>query len=117
MKLRGQILLGVLLITVIPLVLMMQITRTGVTDRFTQLDTRRVEDQMRLTRQDLAAKSQELSEMLASLGTTIGADNRFRLAVGGGRDDLKSYLVDFAPRHMSLMNLDMLQIQNEQGHG
>ncbi len=115
MKLRGQILLGVLLITVIPLVLMMQITRSGVTGRFTELDTRRVEDQMRLTRQDLASKSQSLSRRLKSLGATISADNRFRLAVGGGREDLKSYLVDFAPRHMSLMNLDMLQIQDERG--
>ncbi len=115
MKLRGRILLGVLLITVIPLVLVMQITRTGVTKRFTRLDTRRVEDQMRLTRQDLASKGQSLSRMLSSLGTTISDDNRFRLAVGGNREDLQSYLVDFAPRHMSLMNLDMLQIQNEKG--
>lgn len=115
MKLRGQILLGVLLITVLPLVLMMQITRSGVTERFTELDTRRVEDQMRLTRQDLAARSQNLSGMLSSLGVTITADNRFRLAVGGQRSDLKSYLVDFAPRHMSLMNLDMLQIQDGNG--
>lgn len=115
MKLRGQILLGVLLITLIPLVLMMQITRTGVTSRFTELDTQRVEDQMRLTRLDLAAKSQNLTGQLTSLATTISADNRFRLAVGGGRDDLKTYLVDFAPRHMSLMNLDMLQIQDGQG--
>jgi signal transduction histidine kinase len=115
LKLRGQILLGILLITVIPLTLMMQITRTGVTARFTELDTQRVEDQMQLTRLDLAAKSQNLSKMLSSLGTIIIADNRFRLAVGGGRDDLKSYLVDFAPRQMSLMNLDMLQIQNESG--
>jgi signal transduction histidine kinase len=115
MKLRGQILLGVLLITVLPLTLVMQITRTGVTKRFTDLDTRRVEDQMLLTRQDLAARGTGLDGMLVSLGSTITADNRFRLAVGGGRDDLKPYLVDFAPRHMSLMNLDMLQIQNEAG--
>ncbi len=115
MNLRGQILLGVLLITLIPLVIMMQVTRSEVTDRFTNLDTRRVEDQMRLTRQDLAVRSQDLSQMLVSLGSTISADNRFRLAVGGGRSDLKSYLVDFAPRHMSLMNLDMLQIQDQQG--
>jgi len=114
LKLRGQILLGVLLITVISLTLMMQITRSSVTARFTELDTRRVEDQMRLTRQDLAARSDALEAALSSLASTIKADNRFRIALSG-RQDLKSYLVDFAPRHMSLMNLDMLQIQDEAG--
>ncbi len=115
MKLRGQILLGVLLITVIPLTLVMLITRSGVTRRFTELDTRRVEDQMRLTRQDLAAKGAGLENMLTSLGSTITADNRFRLALLDQREDLKSYLMDFAPRHMSLMNIDFLQIQAADG--
>ncbi len=115
MKLRGQILLGVLLITVIPLILVMLITRSGVTSRFTELDTQRVEDQMRLTRLDLAAKGSDLKNMLASLGTNITADNRFRLALLDQSDDLKSYLVDFAPRHMSLMNIDFLQIQKGDG--
>ncbi len=115
MKLRGQILLGVLLITIVPLVLVMMITRLGVTSRFTDLDTRRVEDQMRLTRQDLATKSTGLESMLTSLGSSIVADNRFRLALLGHNEDLKSYLVDFAPRHMSLMNIDFLQIQDASG--
>ncbi len=115
MKLRGQILLGVLLITVIPLILVMLITRNGVTSRFTDLDTRRVEDQMRLTRQDLTAKGAGLENMLTSLGAGITADNRFRLALIDQREDLKSYLVDFAPRHMSLMNIDFLQIQTADG--
>ena len=115
MKLRGQILLGVLLITVIPLTLVMLITRNGVTKRFTDLDTQRVEDQMRLTRQDLSAKGVALKTGLNSLGENIASDNRFRLALLGQSEDLKSYLVDFAPRHMSLMNIDFLLIQSADG--
>ncbi len=115
MNLRGQILLGVLLISALPLILVMQITRTGMTRHFTELDTRRVEDQMRLTRSSLTTQSNNLDQALVSLGTTIAQDNRFRLAIQGDRPDLKAYLVDFAPRHMSLMNLDMLQIQDQQG--
>lgn len=115
MKLRGQILLGVLLSTAVPLILVMGVTRQVVSRRFTDLDTRRVEDQMRLTRQDLSNRDSGLERMLASLGTTMEADNRFRLAVSGQRPDLKPYLVDFAPRHMSLMNLDFLQLQDESG--
>ncbi len=123
MKLRGQILLGVLLITIIPLALVMQWTRLGVTSRFTELDTRRVEDQMLLTRADLETRSQNLESMLTALASNISSDNQFRLAIGSTigpapvnpSPHLDPYLVDFAPRHMSLMNLDFLLVQDHEG--
>ncbi len=65
------------------LVLVMLITRSGVSSRFTELDTQRVEDQMRLTRLDLAAKGSDLENMLASLGTNITADKSTYNTAGG----------------------------------
>lgn len=115
MKLRAQILIAFLLLTVLPLVLVMQVVRSSVADRFTELDTRRVEDQIRIAREDLDSQGQRLTSLIEALNREINDDNRFRLAVTGAREDLRGYLVDFAPRHMSLMDLDLLLIQDQDG--
>lgn len=115
MKLRGQILLAFLLLTVVPLVLVMQVVRGSVARRFTELDTRRVEDQIRITREDLDGQGRSLAARLEALATVVRNDNRFRLGLADQREDLRGYVVDFAPRHMSLMDLDLLLIQDGQG--
>ncbi len=115
MSLRTRILLGSSLLIVLPLLLVWQIVRTGVEDRFTAQDTGRVEEQMRIAREDLDRQSTRLEDLLTALAAGMRADNRFRLAAVAGREDLRSYLVDYAPRHMSLMDLDMLLIQNSEG--
>ena len=115
MKLRGQILLASLLLTVLPLVVVMQVVRHGVESRLTELDTRRVEDQIRITSEDLDRQTRSLGGRLESLATALREDNRFRLAAQGLREDLHQYLVDYAPRAMSLMNLDLLLIQDGAG--
>ncbi len=115
MKLRGQILLAFFLLTVVPLVLVMQVVRSHVQDRFTALDTRRVEDQIRIARQDLDQQSARLATLLEALASAMSDDNRFRLGAVGGREDLRGYVVDYAPRQMSLMDLDLLLIQDRAG--
>jgi len=115
MNLRGQILLGSILLTVLPMVLVIQVIRTRVEDRFRDLDTRRVEEQLRIVRSDLDRQGNSLSTLLDALATYMHDDNRFRLAVLEGGPDLRSYLLDYAPRHMSIMNLDMLLIQDSEG--
>lgn len=115
MNLRGQILIGAILMAVLPLGLAVRIISSGVEDRFTELDTGRVVNQLALVRDDLNRQSGQVSTLLDALAETIAADNRFRLAASGTRDDLRPYLQDFAPRQMSLMNLDLLQIQDAAG--
>ena len=115
MKLRGQILLGSLLLTVLPLLLVVQIIRSQVSDRFTELDTQHVVDQTNLVKSGLENRSDNVADRLDALAAKIDQDNRFRLATVAGHTDLLPYLRDYAGRHMSLMNLDMLQIQDRAG--
>ncbi len=115
MNLRGQILLGAVLMAVLPLALAIRIIGASVDERFTALDTERVVSQLDLARDDLDRQSREVATLLDALAETIAADNTFRLAVSGTRPDLVSYLQDFAPRQMSLMDLDLLQIQDSTG--
>jgi len=114
-NLRGQILIGTILMAVLPLALAIRIIGTGIEDRFTELDTSRVANQLALVRDDLDRQSLTVATLLDALAETITTDNRFRLAVGDTRPDLRPYLRDFAPRQMSLMNLDLLQIQDSDG--
>jgi signal transduction histidine kinase len=114
-NLRGQILLGTVVMAVLPLVLAIRIIGTGVEERFTELDTSRVANQLAIAGDDLDRQSLAVAARLDALAETISADNRFRLAVSGTRPDLSGFLRDYAPRQMSLMNLDLLQIQDQTG--
>lgn len=115
MNLRGQVLLGSLLLAVLPLALAIPILRDGVQQRLTEVDARRVEDQLRLVREDLEQRDLRLEQALQAITATLAADNRFRLALIEPREDLQSYLVDVAGRQMSLADLDMLQIETADG--
>jgi len=115
MNLRGQILLGSVALAVLPLVLVILTIRTGVQDRFTELDTSRVDNQIRIVRDDLDRQSAELATLLDKLAQTITKDNSFRLGTVGGQKNMRAYVLDFAPRQMSVMDLDMLLIQDESG--
>ena len=115
MNLRRQILLGSVALAVLPLILVIMTIRTGVQDRFTELDTARVDNQMGIVLDDLARQSREVGTLLDKLAETIAADNNFRLGTVGGGEELRGYVLDFAPRQMSVMDLDMLLIQDEEG--
>lgn len=117
MSLRLRILLASLGLTFLPLMVVMQITRGAVAQRFTELDSRRMADQMRLARQDLLDRSETLAARLQGLTETMAADNRLRRALLETDDDgtPPPYLLDYAPRRMSLMDLDLLQIQDPGG--
>jgi signal transduction histidine kinase len=115
MNLRGQILLGSVALAVLPLVLVILTIRSGIQDRFTELDTARVDNQIGIVRDDLARQSAELATLLDKLSETIADDNDFRLGAIGGSEDKRGYVLDFAVRQMSVMDLDMLLIQDDQG--
>lgn len=115
MKIRARILLAFVLLAVVPMILVMLVVRQNVAQRFNELDTRRAEDQINIARQDLDQQSRQLIILLDALAEAIDADNRFRLALSGVRPDLRGYLVDYAPRSMSLMDLDLLLIQDRAG--
>jgi len=115
MNLRGQVLIGSVALAVLPVLLVILAIRSGVHDRFTELDTVRVDHQIGIVRDDLARQSRELATQLDRLAETIADDNEFRLGAVGGREDRRGYVLDFAPRQMSVMDLDMLLIQDDQG--
>jgi len=115
MNLRRQILLGSVALALLPLILVILTIRSGVQERFTELDTIRVDNQIGIVRDDLARQSRELAILLDRLAETLADDNDFRLGTVGGRPDKRGYVLDFAPRQMSLMDLDMLLIQDEEG--
>ncbi len=115
MNLRGQILLGSVALVVLPLILVILTIRSGIENRFTELDTARVNNQISIVRDDLARQNRELSTRLDKLAETIVDDNDFRLGTIGGREDKRGYVLDFAPRQMSVMDLDMLLIQDDRG--
>jgi signal transduction histidine kinase len=56
-----------------------------------------------------------LATLLDKLAETIADDNDFRLGTIGTSEDKRGYVLDFAPRQMSLMDLDMLLIQDDKG--
>ncbi len=89
--------------------------RTGVAGDVTELDTQRVESRLQMVLDDLDSRDAHLATLLDALSGTITADNTFRLAVSGGRDDLRDYVRDYAPRQLALMDLDMLLIQDPEG--
>ncbi len=117
MSLRLRILLVSLALTFLPLVAVMQITRSAVSERFTRLDNRRMEDQMRLARADLKRRGQSLGTKLDALAGSMADDNRLRLALLQARDSgaPSPFLVGYAARFMALMELDMLQLQGPDG--
>ena len=117
MSLRLRILLVSLALTFLPLVVVMQITRGAVSERFTRLDNRRMEDQMRLARADLLRRSEAMNTQLETLARGMTDDNRLRLALLQVREGgaPSSFLVDYASRQMTLMGLDLLQLQDANG--
>jgi len=115
MNLRGQILIGAIVIAVLPLALAIKLIGSSTEERFTELDTARVTNQLALVRDDLTRQSFAVAAALDALAQTMTDDNRFRLALLNTDPDSDPYLRDFAPRQMSLMNLDMLQIQTAEG--
>ncbi len=67
MNLRGQILIGAILMAVLPLALAIRLIGSSVEDRFTALDIGRVTNQLALARDDLDRQSQAVSTRLDAL--------------------------------------------------
>lgn len=115
MSIRLRILAAAVLLAVGPLAAAIATIRPGVADDVTELDTRRVETRLQQVLDTLERRNGHLATLLDALAGTIAADNTFRLAVSGERDDLRDYVRDFAPRQLALMDLDMLLIQDPEG--
>ncbi|MCP4574602.1 MAG: HAMP domain-containing histidine kinase [bacterium] len=113
MSLRWRILLVSVVLAVVPLATAILLLGRGVEDQFTEQDTARVEARVQLLLDDLDRRDARLAASLDALAETIAADNRFRLAALEQRDDLRSYLHDYAPRQLALMDLDLLFIQDD----
>jgi signal transduction histidine kinase len=114
-NLRGQILLVMVVLAVVPLLLATQAIRSAVTDRFTALDTARVENQIRTVLDDIDRQSTELAVQLDRLAFSMDGDNDLRLGLGGSDETAREYVLDFAPRQMAVMDLDMLLLQDAAG--
>jgi signal transduction histidine kinase len=115
MSFRLRILLVSVLLAVVPLAAAILLLGRGVEDQFTEQDTARVEARVQALVDDLDRRDRRLAASLDALAETIAADNRFRLAVLEDRDDLRSYLHDYAARQLALMNLDLLLVQDPDG--
>jgi len=81
MNLRGQILIGAIVIAVLPLALAIKLIGSSTEERFTELDTARVTNQLALVRDDLTRQSFAVAAALDALAQTMTDDNRFRLAL------------------------------------
>ncbi len=115
MSIRTRILLLAVVLAVAPLVAAILVIRLDVAGNVTDLDTRRVDARMQLVVDDLDRGDRHLAALLDALAGSITADNTFRLATGGGRDDLAGYVRDFAPRQMALLDLDVLLVIDPDG--
>ena len=97
------------------MLLVTQAYRSAVSDRFAELDSERVESQIRIVMNDLERQSEDVAIQLDRLAETMDADNDLRLGLAGAREDLREAVRDFAPRQMAVMDLDMLLLQDDTG--
>ena len=115
MSLRTRLLLGSTLLVLVPLAVLGWNVREQMQRRLTGQYTERAATLMTIIREDLAAAGVEIDARLSALADQMERDNNLRLALVGGHDDLRPYVLDFAGRNMTLMGLDMLQLQDESG--
>ncbi|HPF71262.1 MAG TPA: HAMP domain-containing sensor histidine kinase [Candidatus Krumholzibacteria bacterium] len=115
MSIRARILAACLLLAVAPLAAAILVVRGEVAGDVARVDDRRVEARLQLVTTDLERGDRHLSALLDALAETIAADNTFRLAVTGGRDDLRDVVRDYAPRQLALLDLDVLLILDPDG--
>ncbi len=115
MKLRHRIVILAVLLTAIPLVVVITLSGREISSRFQAQDTLRVEASIRTVKADLAGKNQNLVSLLDTLAESMKTDNFLRQALANADQAHREYLVDYASRQMSLMSLDLLQIQDATG--
>jgi signal transduction histidine kinase len=114
-SLRGRILVGSLLVAIVPLAVAVPIIRTDASRRFTDQDTQRAHDLVRLVKADLDHRDLALAQRLDALAQTMTDDNRFRLGTLDASPQDVAYVRDYAARQMSLMDMNMLRIQTADG--
>jgi signal transduction histidine kinase len=115
LKLRSRILLASSLLIATPLLVLAFGVRSQMAAKLSAQYNRRIETLMSIISEDLNVRGQGLAARLHALRNQIADDNTFRLAVLHGRSDLRPDLLDYAGKAMTLMGLDMLQVQDAQG--
>ena len=115
MSLRTRILFASLVLVWVPLLLLGIGVRVEMSRRLTDEYTRRVDALLGVTRTALENTADRVGIRLEALAERLAEDNRFRLAAVNGLASERAYLVDYAGSTMGLLDLDMLQIQDEEG--
>lgn len=115
MSLRTRLLIAFAVVVLIPIALLAFGLRQDMTRRLSEEYQHRVEAVVEVIREDLTRESAAIAERLASLGSALQNDNRFRLATVAGVESEREYLLDYAGTAMRLSGLSMLQIQDADG--
>jgi len=115
MKLRGQLLTGFLVGSLVPLVGLGLVVRHEMTARLTAQANARVDALVKSVENDVARETDEVHAALAQVRDAASSDTRFRRAAVDGVESERRYLLDYAGNAMRLAGLDMLQIQDAKG--
>jgi signal transduction histidine kinase len=112
---RLRIFLAAILLIVLPLVGLSWVLRDRITARYTGEFQRRTASQLAGAAANLDQRARRIAASLTGIAEALQDDNRFRLAIIGGRDDLMPYLRDAAGRAMHLGGLQVLLILDDHG--
>ncbi len=116
MTFRTRILISGLVLAVAPLALFGVRARQDVTARLRALDQRRVDGLAAVIADEMTRQSEAVEARLDRLAEAMADDNRLRVAVRGAAGADRAYLLDYAARAMRLSGLDVLRIQDQDGH-
>ncbi len=111
MKIRTRMLLASVVIVIIPEAILAFGVRREFASRIEDQYKSRVTSLMAVIQNSLKSRGDDLANRLAGLRREIGEDNNFRLAAVEKRPELRTYLLDYAPRVMQRSGLAMFQIQ------
>jgi signal transduction histidine kinase len=115
MTFRSRAFAALAVAALVPLALLAVGVRREMSRRLAEENTRRGETAVTALRDDLSRESEAVAARLATLGTELQRDNRFRVAVVDADPAARRALLDLAGAAMRTAGLDMLQIQDSAG--
>jgi signal transduction histidine kinase len=115
MSTRWRIFLAAVLLIVVPAGLLAGFFRARLAGEVTRRVAREVHRDLARTLDAPAAMAAATRLTLERLARAVAEDNQLRLALVGGRDDLRPYLRDYAGRVALTTRLDVLQLMDAEG--